>query len=559
MNPQIPPSPPAAFLPALLRDTRGVAMAMMAGALLMLLGIASVSIDLGAIYLAKRKLQGVVDAAAMAAAQEDAVSDRRKAALLVIEEAGIEDASIERLQAGTYTQDKSIAVADRFQPGGDRSATRVELVQDVPLFFAKALGFENAVVRADSTAAKMDMAAYSLGTKLAAVSGGIPNRLLSSLIGTELNLSVVGWQGLANANVDLLGYADALKVQVGAEELTYAELFDTEVPLSDAIEAIGTTLGKTAGNAGVAAVLQGIADKAGFVEIRLGDLIDLGPYGRLKDDPGNVGVAVDAYSLLRTMLEISHGDSYDISFDLTVAGLASTKVRLVGGRGMVHSPWLTITAAQDYVLRTSQARLLVTATVGTGNLLLPSIKVPVYVELAEAEARLDDISCTGDADTDGVTIGVTPAVGKLGIGDFAAASMADLTTPVTLAPATLVNLPLIASVTAQSEVDLGGVTEQDVLFTLAEVGAKTTKTVSTKDVTQAVASSLISKMKLTVKALGLSLNASAITTLVGNTLKVAAPLLDTTIFGLTDAMGVKVGAADVRVDKVRCGAPTVVA
>ena len=37
--------------------------------------------------------------------------------------------------------------------------------------------------------------------------------LLSALAGTELNLSVMDYQGLANLNVDLLHFADALKVR----------------------------------------------------------------------------------------------------------------------------------------------------------------------------------------------------------------------------------------------------------------------------------------------------------------------------------------------------------
>lgn len=546
-------------LASLAQDREGVATAMLAGALFMLLGIATVSIDLGSIYLAKRKLQGVADAAAMAAAQEDSLQSRRSVAEHAISESRVESVVINTLESGTYTADKSIALDARFQSGGDASATRLELVQTVPLFFGKALGFPNATVRASATAARIDMAAYSLGTKLAAVSGGIPNKILSALIGTQLNLSVVDSQGLASANVDVLGFADALKLQVNAKDITYAELFDQDIAVADAIQALGKSLGNSGSDATVAALLKNIAGNADFVNIRLADIIDLGPYGRLDYYPGKTGVEVDAYSLLRTMLELSQGDYYDINFGLDVAGLASTNVRLVGGRGMAHSPWLTVTGARDYVLRTSQARLLITAAVNTGVPLLPSIKIPIYTELAEAEARLDDISCTGDEDSDGVTLAVTPAIGTLGIGEFSPGAMTDLATPITLSPATLVKVPLIAQVTGQAQIDLGGVTSQDVLFTLAEIKDHTTKTVSTHDLTQAVASSLIQQTTLQVKMLGLGLSTSSVTNIVGRTLAIAAPLLDTTIFSLTEAMGVKVGAADVRVDKVRCGVPSILA
>jgi uncharacterized membrane protein len=540
----------------LAQDTRGVATVMLAISLMMLLGIATVSIDLASIYLAKRKLQGIADAAAMAAAQAENANDRKTAANLVIGQSKASNVEIDGLLAGTYTQDRSIAYGERFQPGGEQSAVQLTLVQTVPLFFGRALGFDDAKVSASATAARIDMAAYSLGTKLATLSGGIPNKLLSALIGTNLELSALDGQALASTNVDVLGFADALKAQVGGKEMTYGQLFDQSVSLVDALDAVS----RTTTDSGAAALLQHIADSAEARDIRLADIIDLGPYGQTDYNTGNLALQVDAYSLVRSMLEISLGEQYDINYDLDVPSLTSTNVRIVGGRGMASSPWLTVTSSKDYVLRTSQTRIYLTSKASTGSPLLPSLSLPIYLELAEAEARLDDISCTGDPDTDGVTLAVTPSIGQLGIGSFdSTTDMADFSTPVSLQPATLLSVPLIAKVTGKAQIDFGGMTAKNVLFSMQDIDDKVIKTVSTDDLLQSVASSLVKHTDLTVKTLGLTVNGSAVTSLVGNTLSTVAPFLDSTIFSLTDAAGLKVGAADVRVDKVRCGLPLVVA
>src|SRR3546814_11645113 len=55
-------------LPSLCRDTRGGISMLTAFALTMLIGSAALAVDIGSLYLDRRKLQGIADAAALAAA-----------------------------------------------------------------------------------------------------------------------------------------------------------------------------------------------------------------------------------------------------------------------------------------------------------------------------------------------------------------------------------------------------------------------------------------------------------------------------------------------------------
>ena len=184
----------------LCRNDRGGISLILAGSLFMLAGAATVAVDLGSIYLARRQLQGVADAAALAAADGG-----RSAAEQLLAESGVGGVSLFALDQGNYTANAAVAVPERFVPGDPQGAAmRVEVQRRTPLFFGRLLVGRNGIdLRARAIAARTDAAAFSIGTGLASVSDGLPNLLLSALAGTELNLSVMDTQGLASLDLDL--------------------------------------------------------------------------------------------------------------------------------------------------------------------------------------------------------------------------------------------------------------------------------------------------------------------------------------------------------------------
>ncbi len=68
----------------LAHDRKGGVTILLAGALFMLAGAATVAVDLGSVYLARRQLQGIADAAALAAADGG-----RTAAEALLQQTGI--------------------------------------------------------------------------------------------------------------------------------------------------------------------------------------------------------------------------------------------------------------------------------------------------------------------------------------------------------------------------------------------------------------------------------------------------------------------------------------
>lgn len=536
----------------MLRDVRGSAAIMAAGSLFMLAGAATVSVDLGSIYLARRELQGIADAAAIAAQG----GGGRTAAQALIDRSGVADIGIGAIAAGEYRRDRALAVADRFiaDPSGV-GATRIVLQRSVPLFFGRLLvGRSSVTVEATATAARQDMAAFSIGTGLAEVSGGVPNALLSALAGVEINLSVMDYQGLANAQVDLLGFADALAVRIGHEGESHAALFGRDIPLGDLIAVLADRVGDGA----TAGRLRDLGNRVVGRSLSLEDLIDLGPLGASDLGGDGDGPVVDALTLLRMILTPQGGQPASIDMTLAVPGLVGARLVLVTGGGEAHSPQLAVTDDHEVVVRTAQTRLYLQGDIASSLSGMASLRVPIFVELAAAEARLSAIECRAGAVNEGVTLNVTPSIGSAALGDIDINRLSDFGTPVVPRRATLAAIPT-TRITAYSQVALGGASPQSVYFSRADISSARTQTVATSDLTQGLAASLMSNANVQATILGINLNTGPVVSLTGALLATAAPTIDGLLATVGSVMGLKLGKADVRVHQMRCGQAALVA
>lgn len=538
------------------KEQRGGIAILLASSLFMLAGAATVAVDLGSVYLAKRQLQGVADAAVLAAN-----AGGRPAAQQLLLRSGLSSVELATLTDGQYARDRAIPVADRFTPGAAQSnATQLVLRQQVPLYFARMLvGRDHLAIEARATAARADLAAFSIGTGLASVEGGLPNALLSALVGTELNLSVMDYKGLVNLDVDLLGFAHALQARAGAGDDNIVALFGREVPAADIVNA----LADTAGGSQAAATLRGIANRLAGRSIRLDDIIDLGPMAN-DTSSGSPALVLDAYTLLRMILEPAPGHPRQVDINIAVPGLTSTRVKLLLGGGQAHSPLLTVTDARDVVIRTAQTRLLLETSVGTAISGLLTLRIPILVELAAAEARLSAINCAAGSPGHGVTLAVTPSVGSVSLGDVDMGQFANPGTALTPRPALLGQLQLgpllpVTRINGYSHVALGGVQSQAVHFSPSQITAKDVRRVSTNDLVGGVAGSLLRDIQLQLTLLGLPINAGPLASAVGGLLNTTAPLLDGVLNSVMGLLGVRIGTADVRVHQMRCGRSTLVA
>lgn len=538
-------------LSALARDRRGSVTIITVGAMVAMLASTALAVDIGSIYLAQRKLQGVADIAAMAAVAD--TDSSTTAAQHAIDQNNLANAQIASLVPGTYTPDPSIQPSDRFVPSTPSpNAVQLTLSQSVPLFFGGALtGRSSAQVHATALAARMDYAAFSLGTRLAAVQGGLPGALLSALAGTDLNLSLMDYNALVGTQIDLLSFSKALATHLNLTAASFNDTLNAQATLPQILSA----LADVAGNQQAASTLNALALRVPPTTVQLSNLIDLGPYGgQDHSDPSSV-VSADGYSIVRETLALANGTrQVSMNLGLSLPGISSTNVTLAIGQRPENSPWLTVAQDGTVTIRSAQARLYMDSQLlGTGLLNLASVHLPLYIELAEAQAKLNSISCHGQNNTT-VGLNVLPSVGSVAIANVDQSKLSNFSVTVPEQQATIAQLGLL-KVVGQAHTDLGGVNWKPVTFNSSDIANHTIQTVATDDLMQGVASSLVSKMKLT--ALGLDL--SGITAAVGALLTPISPTLDGLVDQVTDLLGVHVGEADVQINGVRCGKPSLVA
>lgn len=509
-----------------------------------LIGSAAFAVDLGSLYLDRRKLQGIADAAAMAAASRP--GEERAAAERIIAANCDCDIRIAALTPGTYIADPTQRAEQRFAGGGaSPNAVRITLVRDRPLFFGSFLtGKPDSVIRATATGARRGYAAFSLGSRVAALNGGLPNALLSGLTGSQLNLSVMDYNALASTDIDLLAFSDALRTELDADVLTFGQTLDARATLPQVVSALAS-----ASDGQTARALEHIADRALPRTLLPSRAIDLGPRSSsIRVDAANP-VKVNALSLLRAMLLLSSANrQVDLSLVSSLPSGSGINVALMIGEPPANSPLIAVTDTNDVIVRTAQVRLKIDTRVATP---LASVHVPLLAELGSASARITDIDCQPNS-TAAVSLGVVTSPAMVAIGTVADSDFKDMKRPLDPKPARVVKLPLV-NIDAGAELLLSDLAEKRVAFSRSEIDSGKVKTVSSTGLVAGAAKSLSDRMELDVNVLGLILNLKALTTVVGETVALAAPVLDTVLSDLTSLLGVHVGQADTRVNALRCG------
>jgi uncharacterized membrane protein len=535
------------------RDRRAAVAILMSLLLCIILVMTACAVDLGFVYLKSRALQGTADLAALAAAND--LDHAQAAVQAVAADNGGEAASV---TTGVYDPAAGASPQTRFSATAvaDSNAAHVVMRDQADLFFGRLFYHHPITLTRAATASSVKMAAFSLGTRLASLDGGIANALLSGLTGSQISLSVMDYNALASGQIDLLSYVQALHTQAGLTAGSFDQTLNSEITVGQALDVL---IGQS--STSVKAPLTLIADSAvRTTKIRLGDLIDAGVYGDQDHIVGGVDSAIQVsdMAMLNALLQLANQDR-QVSLDLgaSVPGLAGLKVLLAIGERPNHSPWLTVTRSGEPIIRTAQARLYIEASVASNNALLKplgvtGLRLPVYVELASAEAKLSAIGCdrTSPAN-DYVGLLVKPSLGQVAIADINVNALGDFKTAETLSPAKLIGLPLIAA-TAQAQVSLGGESWQSVRFSAADISAQTVKTVKTNDLVQGVVASLVSQTQIKVSVAGLGLNLGGLTSAVGSLLSPVAPALDAVLDNLLDVLGLGLGEADAQVNGLRC-------
>ncbi len=549
------------------------------------LALAAFAVDEGSIYTERRNAQAMTDLAAITAASN--INDIQNAVVTTLTDNGMPGIIVQTpgqtvvpavgqtvvsITPGQYSAASAVGVGQRFQAGvTPYNAVHVSLRKLPQRFFAASV-IPTPVIRTEATASMTPMATFAVGSRLLSVNGGILNALLSGLLGGNISLSVMDYNALVSADIDVLSFMSALSTQLNLTAASYSDVLASKATIGQ----IATAMASVPGLDGTSALaLQAIAAKAtSTVKIPLNTLVDLGGVSTLAvgQKPPGLGVTASAISMLTAAAVLANGtNQVTLNLGATIPGLTATTLTIAIGEPMQFSPWLAINQVGT-IIRTAQTRIKLSAsvTVGTSNLgggiSLLAVNLPLNVEVAYAQAQLTGISCPSGPSSISVSIAAQPGIAALHLANTTGTGFANFALPQSFTDAEiadvslkllLLNIPLLQIMgSAATAITNNG--PQTLTFNATEIANKTTKTVSTRNITQSLTSSLISNLSLSVNALGiLGLDVtgllSTVTPAVVGVLNGVTQPVDNLLYNVLSALGVSVGSADIRVTGATCG------
>ena len=384
-------------------------------------------------------------------------------------------------------------------------------------------------------------AMFSIGSRLAGLDGGLANALLSSLLGSQVSLTVMDYRALADARVNLLQFSDALAAELGVTAGDYDALLAHEAQTGQVLKALEAVAGSD-----TQSVLGKLTRLPASATVKLNELIGVEADAREGLRRG-LDAEVSAMDLLMATLQTANQER-QLALDVGArTGLADLDVMLAIGERPNRAPWLTVTSTGEPIIRTVQTRLYLKATaldklplVG----LLAQVKIPILIEAASAEARLKAVQCEG---TPRVLIEARPGVARVRLGEIDEKRLRDFKSELRVSPAKLVSLLLI-TIEGSADIQIADLEWSELSFTGSEIGSSAPKSVKAKGFVNGLLTTLLRDTKLT--ALGIPLH--LITQLLAAILTPLGPVLDGVVQPLLELLGVRLGEADVWVHGVRC-------
>jgi uncharacterized membrane protein len=568
-------------------DQRGIISVMAALSLFLIIAVAAVVIDAGALLLARRSLQSTTDAAALSAAQHlpggtaSAVSD-------VLTANGYDADSLDLIETGAYTASPTTTVSNRFVPvdAADPSvnAVRVTTKATVATYFTGVLGLSNInTVHATATATQTPSVTFEAGTRLASLDNGLANQLLGGLLGGSLSLSLVDYQALADTKISALSFLDALASEINLSSgSTYGDLLASNVTVGQILNAGITVLqatGEASGSvSGSISALQQLTNQASTgTSINLGNLIsassianrNIGTIASSSDGGGELNLYGIVAGTARTA---GAGQIVNLDTGVTIPVVGSSvKVKLVVGQAKQIA-----TGPVGTSIDTAQVRLAIDLQLANVSLAVPTlgtlvatgIDLPIYVEGASGKATVAAIPCQTDGTMvtlSGQTGAVTLHYGTVTNGGLADLSSSPTVTNATIATVKLVNTS-VAQISASGATTVAGGGPTDMDFTQQNIDDHDIKSMGGDDHvfndngTGALHTSIALLPGVNLGLLQSLLNASLTPILnsVTSQLDSALVQLDAPIGNLLTTLGLQLGVLDTDVVKAQCGVPVLV-
>jgi uncharacterized membrane protein len=549
-------------LRSLLRSEDGTVAVIAAIVMTVMIGFAAIAVDVGSVHYDSRRLQGAADLAAIAAASN--TSNATQAARSTFTDNGGWMLNSLIVETGNYEPDPAKALNQRFVVNRTPiNAARVQATAQSPIYFAHIFQDENVDIAATAIATRPAEAAFSIGSRLLSLEGGIINAILTQMLGSSVNLRVMDYRSLADADIDLLKFMDQLAVEADIEAGSYDQVLEADLTAGKILSAMAKTA-RADNKIDAANALDDLAHAiSSTTPVDLTRLLNIGSAANAEIGTSRqygLAAAVNAMQMVNALALVSNGaHQVDVNLGATVPGLTNTQLSLLIGEPPQGTSWITVGGKGAFV-RTAQTRIKLSVDVGgTGLLAGVAIKLPIFIDVAYAEGRLSQIACGLTPADRRVTVATQPGTVNAWIGNVT--NFTAINDTPTVNPAQLVSALNLAKITGSAHVNVGNMQPEDLVFSASDIANHRFKTAVTQDYSQSLVSSLMGDLNLSVDMLVpdlLGAVANQLKTLVRALLSPVTPALDTIVYTTLTTLGIRPGEADVTVHGVRCNNAVVV-
>ncbi|MCX4220750.1 pilus assembly protein TadG-related protein [Pseudomonas sp. MCal1] len=323
---------------------RGAIGLMAAATLSLALVLMLLVVDSGRLYLERRHLQQIADVAALEAATRGgncgtgATANAYAQASVVRNNFPIPSAGRALAVAcGTLNLDASnlrVFAAN----AASTDAIRVVVSHTVPQSFAGAIGGmfggagRNATINLSATAVAAlppPLASLTIRSTTLSVDTGrsaVLNALFGGLLGGNLTLSAASWNGLVNTNINLLGYLDRLKVDIGLSAGGYEQVLGNTIAVSQLVQTAINVLDPNGTLSATATILglQAIKAAAGATQVVLGNLLNV----QAGTQATALAVDLRAFDLIQGFVQLANKQNGLVASQTINLGVAQVTARV---------------------------------------------------------------------------------------------------------------------------------------------------------------------------------------------------------------------------------------
>lgn len=349
-------------------------------------------VDSGRLYLEQRKLQRVVDMAALEAAGQSATCNGSGASALSVAQGaarrnGFDPAQERSFQVSCGNVSTGAASARSFsQNNAIAEAIRVVAQRDVPASFAGGIvnlftagSPTSSVLQASAVATPPPppLAALTLRSNLVNIDSSrsaLLNGIFSKMLGGQLNVTAAGYQGLLDTQINLLDFLKDAAIHVTASAGDIDKLLKVDAQVTKLVDAMITAATKAGATAEVlSSLLKLKVAGANTVPIKLGEILNL----HTGTPEAGLNSKVQLFQVVQAMIELAAKTSA-AAIDLTslgIPGLLNVTLKLLvieapqfSGIGNPALAKLDPSGPNQIFVRTAQVRAMLSLNLPVLNL-----------------------------------------------------------------------------------------------------------------------------------------------------------------------------------------------